>query len=161
MLGCKLQLLQRTVRDIKFIVPLNAFTTSQCTKASVILKIKHLYIVLNLALEGEVHYLMTLPVCKIIEAVIGHVHNICGKRRTKNSEKVFFQCHSIYYNHLKYGIRKQTTIRRKVWGKQHTYSILSHHYLRCIPTYYYDFKRFSYDKSRSLSIAFDYILIGM
>jgi len=97
MLGCKLQLLPRTVRDIQFLVPLNAFTTNQCTKASIILKIRGLYIVLNLALEGEVCCLMTLPVCKIIEAVIGHVHNVSGKRRTKNSEKTFFQCHSIYY----------------------------------------------------------------
>jgi len=58
---------------------------------------------------------------------------------------------------LKYGKRKQTSIRWKVSRKLSTYSILFHHYLRWIPTYYYDFKRYSYDKSMS-SIAFDYIL---
>jgi hypothetical protein len=65
MLGCKLQLLPRTVRIIKFILPLNAFATIQCTKASIILKIKGPYSVLNLALEGEVYYLTTSPVCKV------------------------------------------------------------------------------------------------
>jgi hypothetical protein len=66
----KLQLLPWTVRDIKVIVTLNAFATSQCTKASIISKIKGPYSVLNLALDGEMYYLTTLQVYKILETVL-------------------------------------------------------------------------------------------
>jgi hypothetical protein len=70
MLGCKCQLLPRTVRDIKFIVPLKAFATNQCTTANIILKMKGPYSVLKLVLEGEGHYLMTLSICKILETAM-------------------------------------------------------------------------------------------
>ena len=66
--GVNHQLLPWTVRDINFVLPLTAFTTSQCTKASII--IKSSYSVLNLALDGEVHYVMILPVCNILETVM-------------------------------------------------------------------------------------------